>query len=211
MVTVRIIPNIQPLQSDTWSLSVIFAASDPLRPEASAVIKALQYRGIDVWIISGDNPTTACAVGDIVGIIRENIITGVLPDQKAEKIQYLQRSLKKSKSRSMFERKYEYTQQRATVAMIRDSINDSPALTIADIGITISSGSDIAISSAEFVLISSSLTSLLTLIDLSRAVFNRVKFNFSWALVYNLLTLPIATGVLYPVKSNGAHIRLDPI
>merc|ERR1712093_34830 len=181
----RIIPDSQSPQSEPWSLFAIFAASDPLRPEASAVIEALQQRGIDVWMLSGDNPTTACAVGAMVGISKENIIAGVLPDQKAEKIQYLQKSLKKFKSRSVFGRKHEYTQQRATVA---------------DVGIAIGSGSDIAISSAEFVLISSNLTSLLTLIDLSRTVFSRIKFNFGWALVYNLVALPIAAGVLYPVK-----------
>ncbi|PVH78956.1 heavy metal translocatin [Cadophora sp. DSE1049] len=211
VVAARAIPDSQLPLSGTWSLSAIFAASDPLRPEAPAVIEALQKRGIDVWMLSGDNPMTACAVGDMVGIARENIIAGVLPDQKAEKIKYLQRSLKKSKSRSMFGRKHEYTDRRATVAMVGDGINDSPALTIADVGIAIGSGSDIAISCAEFVLISSSLTSLLTLIDLSRAVFTRIKFNFGWALLYNLLALPVAAGVLYPAKSNGAHIRLDPV
>jgi cation transport ATPase len=162
-------------------------------------------------MISGDNPTTAYAVGNKVGIARENIIAGVLPDQKANKIKYLQSCLKKTKSWSILGRKHECTQQRATVAMVGDGINDSPALAMADVGIAIGSGSDIAISSAEFILISSNLTSLLTLIDLSRTVFNRIKFNFGWALVYNAIALPVAAGVLYPVKNNGTHIRLDPV
>ncbi|KAI9792718.1 MAG: hypothetical protein M1816_001817 [Peltula sp. TS41687] len=196
---------------ETWRLAAIFAISDPLRPEAPTVIRSLQDKGIDVWMISGDHPMTAYAVGDMVGIPRTNIIAGVLPDQKAEKIQYLQRSLSKSEGRSLFGRKREYSHRRATIAMVGDGINDSPALTVADVGIAIGSGSDIAISSAEFVLISSSLTSLLTLIDLSRKVFSRIKLNFAWALVYNLVALPIAAGVLYPIKSNGSHIRLDPV
>lgn len=197
--------------STPWELVMTLAVSDPLRQEAFATIKALKRRGIDVWMISGDNLTTATAVGTMVGIPRENIIASVFPGQKAEKIQYLQRTLKKATSRNAFGKTLEYTGRRATIAMVGDGINDSPALTMADVGVAIGSGSDIAISSADFILVSSRLDSLLTLIDLSRIVFKRIKFNFAWALVYNLIALPVAAGVLYPVKASGGHIRLDPV
>lgn len=196
--------------STSWDLVMTLAISDPLRQEACATIQALKKREIDVWMISGDNPTTATAVGTMVGIPRENIIANVLPGQKAEKIQYLQRTLKKV-SRDAFGRANEYIDRRATIAMVGDGINDSPALTMADVGVAIGSGSDIAISSADFILVSSRLDSLLILIDLSRIVFKRIKFNFAWALVYNLIALPVAAGVLYPVKTSGGHIRLDPV
>lgn len=206
LVAVRSVSNaetpVTTLKTETtWRLSAIFAIADPLRPEARDVIMALRGRGIDVWMISGDSTTTAFAVGDLVGIPRTNIIAGVLPNQKAEKIKSLQKSLKK------MNRGY----QRAIIAMVGDGINDSPAITVADVGIAIGSGSDIAISSAEFVLISPGLAPLLTLIDLSRTVFTRIKFNFGWALVYNLLALPVAAGALYPIKTSGGHVRLDPV
>jgi heavy metal translocating P-type ATPase len=195
----------------SWTLSVILAAADPLRPEASSVIQSLHLHGIEVWMISGDNITTARSVGAMVGIPQEHIIAGVLPDQKSDKIRYLQKSRHKKHKAFFRNVTEEDVTQRAIVAMVGDGINDSPALTTADVGIAIGSGSDIAISSAEFVLITSRLTSLLTLIDLSRTVFNRIKFNFGWALVYNLVALPVAAGVLYPIKSNGTHVRLDPV
>jgi heavy metal translocating P-type ATPase len=187
----------------SWQLSAAFAVSDQIRPEAAAVVRALQSRGVEVWMLSGDNLTTARAVGRMVGINERNVIAGVLPDQKGEKIRHLQQTSVRKGTRG--------AGKRAIVAMVGDGINDAPALTIADVGIAIGSGTDVAISSAEFVLMSSRLTSLLALIDLSRTVFRRVRFNFAWALVYNLVALPVAAGALYPLKSNGTHVRLDPV
>lgn len=193
---------------DGWIPLAIFAVSDALRPEAKLVVDALRKQGIDVWMISGDNAKTAKAVGAMVGIPEESIIAGVLPEQKADRVQYLQKSQIKVES---FLGIGKPTYRRPTVAMVGDGINDSPALTVADVGIAIGSGSDVAISAAEFVLINSNLTTLLTLSSLSRAVFRRVKFNFAWALVYNMVALPIAAGVLYPVRTNGNYTRLDPV
>lgn len=206
-----------------WNLACMFSIADPLRPEAVGVITALKKRNIEVWMLSGDNATTAHAVGAQVGIPASNIIAGVLPEQKAEKIKYLQQTLKKPN-----------TTKRATIAMVGDGINDAPALSAADLSIAVGSGSDIALSSSSFILINSRLTTILTLLDLSRVVFRRVYFNFGWALVYNLIAMPVAAGVLFPITTgtmkmamhhNGVgmeggmamensgtkHIRLDPV
>ena len=195
-----------------YKLEALFASSDPLRPSATPTVTALHHRHVTVYLLSGDNPTTARAVGAQVGIPAENIIAGVLPEQKADKVRYLQQTLSKRPSSGDWWRNKGRKQGRATVAFVGDGINDAPALTQADVGVAIGSGSDVAISSAEFVLVSSQLSSVLTLIDLSRAVFRRVKFNFAWALVYNLVALPVAAGVLYAVRTNtGGHVRLDPV
>jgi P-type E1-E2 ATPase len=184
-----------------FSLAAAFAISDALRPEAASTIAALQTHGLAVWMLSGDNETTARAVGAQVGIPHDRILAGVLPSQKAEKIKYLQRSVP-SRRRG----------KRATVAMVGDGINDAPALSTADVSIAIGSGSDIAVASASFILITSDLRSIPTLLKLSKTVFRRVWFNFGWALVYNLLAMPVAAGVLYPVRTaGGGHVRLDPV
>ncbi|APA08708.1 hypothetical protein sscle_04g034780 [Sclerotinia sclerotiorum 1980 UF-70] len=194
------------LSGDLYELVAIFAISDPIRPEAISILSALKARGTDVWMLSGDNPTTAIAIGQQVGIPPSNIIAGVLPSEKAKQISYLQKSLHSHRSK-----RHDSSTKRALVAMVGDGINDSPALTVADVGIAIGSGSDIAISSAEFVLVSSNLNSLITLLDLSKVVFRRIKFNFAWALIYNIIALPVAAGVFYPIVSRGMHVRLDPV
>ncbi|TFK87058.1 heavy metal translocatin, partial [Polyporus arcularius HHB13444] len=192
----------------SFTVVAAFAISDPIRPEAKEVLARLQAQGLGTWMISGDNAKTAKAVACMVGIPETNVIAEVLPHQKAEKIQWLQQVGMKRPRRgvsSLFVRRR--LNKRCIVAMVGDGINDAPALTAADVGIAIGSGSDVAISSASFILVSSNLRSLLTLTDLSRTVFNRVKFNFFWASVYNLVALPIAAGVVYP----AGHARLAPV
>ncbi|KAI0279907.1 E1-E2 ATPase-domain-containing protein [Russula aff. rugulosa BPL654] len=153
------------LVTSPFKILVLFAIADPLRPNAKAVISHLQSRKLAIWIISGDNTTTVKAVAKQVGIPESNVIGGVLPQEKADK---------------------ERLNSRCVVAMVGDGINDAPALAAADVAIAIGSGSDVALSSASFVLVSSDLGSILTLVDLSATVFRRVKLNFLWALVYNI-------------------------
>lgn len=190
----------------TYTLAAVLSISDPIRPEAPAVVHALRTHGTAVWLLSGDNPATAAAVALQLGINPDNVIAGVLPTQKAEKITYLQSSLKARTGPTS-----ESITRRVTIAMVGDGINDSPALTTADVGIAIGSGSDVAISSADFILLNSDLHTVVNLLDLSRAVLRRIKFNFGWALVYNCIAIPVAAGCLYPIVSHGSHVRLDPV
>ncbi|KAF9476123.1 heavy metal translocatin [Pholiota conissans] len=186
----------------------IFAVTDRLRPEARSVVSSLQNQGIGTWMISGDNVLSARAVAQRVGIPAEHVIAGVLPHEKAYKVQWLQQVGAKRIQphwRRIFKKRR--LNERCIVAMVGDGINDAPALVAADIGVAIGSGSDVAISSASFILLSSNLQSLLTLADLSRTVFNRVKFNFLYAAMYNCVALPIAAGVVYP----AGHVRLAPV
>merc|ERR1711939_849136 len=198
------------VSGEKWGLGAIFAASDPLRAEAAEVVSSLQARGVDVWMLSGDNPKTANAVGSHVGILPDNIIAGVLPTQKADKVRYLQQTLRPKRGGG-FQNALTNKRSRATVAMVGDGINDAPALAAADVGIAVASGSDVAVQSAAFVLVQSDLRAVLTLVTLSRAVFRRVILNFFWAALYNMVALPVAAGVLYPIQTGGgSHVRLDP-
>lgn len=204
-------------EGGAWKLAAIMAVSDPIRPEAKAVVKALRDSGTHVWMLSGDNVTTAQAVAQLVGIPPSNVLAEVLPSEKAAKITYLQATLHADDGTGRRRRRrrggigHGYSTRRAMVAMVGDGINDSPALTTADVGIAIGSGSDVAISSADFVLATSSLQAVLTLLDLSRVVFWRIKVNFVWAIVYNMLALPIAAGCLYAVRTRGGgRLRLEP-
>lgn len=154
----------------------VIAVADTLRSDSREVVAELKKRKIDVIMLTGDNKITAEAIRKKAGI--DKVIAEVMPADKEECISSLQKEGKK-------------------VAMIGDGINDAPALTGADVGIAIGAGTDIAIDSADIVLMKSSLTDVVKAVDLGRAVLRNIKLNLFWAFFYNILGIPVAAGVLF--------------
>lgn len=180
-------------EDDGFHLVLILACRDQVRKETRLVMDYLQNKiGIECWMITGDNKLTADAIGKEIGILPNHIISEVLPDQKQSQIKMIQ----KLKNNNI-------------VAMIGDGINDAPALSAADVGIALASGADLAVTSSDFILLNKlhPLVTLVTLFNLSRVVFRRVKFNFGWSLIYNCIGIPIAAGVIYPYNNS----RLSPV
>ncbi|OAX80571.1 hypothetical protein ACJ72_05092 [Emergomyces africanus] len=209
--------SIRKLSDGTSSFvpAIVFATSDPIRAEAARVIASLQSKNIDVFMCSGDNQTTAHAVAATIGIPASNVMANVLPTQKAEYI----RQIQENKIHNTTTQKK--TNKKRIVAFVGDGTNDSPALTAANVSIAMASGSDVAVNSAGFILLNSDLTTILELCTISRRVFNRVKWNFGWAAIYNMILVPVAAGVLFPIVTGkklmedgtvkNEHWRLDPV
>ncbi|WP_336940641.1 copper-translocating P-type ATPase CopA [Vibrio cholerae] len=158
-------------------LQGVLAIADPIKPTSAQAVRKLNELGIHTVMLTGDHASVANAIAKELGI--SQVIAQVLPDQKAQHIQALQ-------------------QQGRKVAMIGDGINDAPALALADIGIAMGSGSDVAIESAQMTLLNSSPTSVVSAIELSKATLRNMKQNLFGAFIYNTLGIPIAAGVLYP-------------
>ena len=164
----------------------MIAVADTVRASSRAAIQQFSKMGLHVVMLTGDNRVTAEAIRKELGI--EKAISDVLPTEKEANIRALQ-------------------EQGHKVAMVGDGINDAPALTRADIGIAIGAGTDIAIESADVVLMKDSLEDVATAIDLSRAVVRNIHMNLFWAFFYNILGIPVAAGVLFPAFG----LRLSPM
>ncbi|KAG2613533.1 cation-transporting ATPase HMA5 isoform X3 [Panicum virgatum] len=155
----------------------LMGVTDPLKREAAVVVEGLKKLGVHPVMLTGDNWRTAQAVAKEVGI--EDVRAEVMPAGKADVV----RSLQKDGS---------------IVAMVGDGINDSPALAAADVGMAIGGGTDIAIEAADYVLVRNNLEDVITAIDLSRKTFSRIRWNYFFAMAYNVVAIPVAAGALFP-------------
>ena len=155
----------------------MIAVADPVKPTSVSAIARLRAMGARTVLLTGDQERTAAAVARRVGV--DEVIAGVLPAQKEAKVRELQEAGR-------------------TVAMVGDGINDAPALARADVGIAIGAGTDVAISSADVVLMHSDPADVATAMELSRATMRNIKQNLFWALFYNAICIPVAAGVLSP-------------
>jgi Cu+-exporting ATPase len=162
----------------------IIAVADPIKEDSKNAIAALKEFGLTPIMITGDNEQTARAVAAEVGI--NKVIAGVMPDQKSDEVKRLQ-------------------EQGKVVAMVGDGINDAPALTQAQVGIAIGTGTDVAIESGDIVLVKGDLSAVVKAVKLSHATFTKIKQNLFWAFFYNVVMIPLAIlGMLHPVLAEIA-------
>ena len=184
--------SVKSIDDDDFFVAGVIGIIDPVKKEAKSTVAALKSMGVDVWMCTGDHELTAQAVARKIGIDEENVCSNVKPEGKADLI----RRLQKQRVRVQKGRSTQKVDNR--VAVVGDGINDAVALAQSDVGIAIGAGTEVAVEAADIVLVRSQLHDVVVSLHLSRVVFDRIRLNFVWAMMYNLIALPFAAGVLYP-------------
>lgn len=178
----------------------LIAVSDTLRPDARSTVDKLRQMGLRVMLLSGDRKEAASAIAKQLGLDSADVIAGVPPAKKAAAIQSLQKEGTRGQGGKGAKKtpNSPLSTQHSVVAMVGDGINDAPALSQADVGIALHSGTDVAMETAEIILMRDRLNDVVESIQLSRATFNKIRQNLFWAFAYNTVGIPLAAGVLFP-------------
>jgi Cu+-exporting ATPase len=158
----------------------VLGIADPVKPSSAEAISALQQQGLQVLMLTGDNRRTAEAIGAQVGLSAQQVVADVLPAKKAAEVQRVQG-------------------EQQSVAMVGDGINDAPALAQADVGIAMGTGTDVAMETADVTLLRGDLRSVAQAILLSKRTMSTIRWNLFWAFIYNVIGIPLAAGIFYPL------------
>lgn len=168
-------------------ICAIVGVADELKDEAAASIVCLRSMGLDIWMVTGDSKVTAAAIAKGLNLPPNRVIAEALPSTKVATIRRLQ-------------------SEGCIVAMVGDGVNDSPALAEADVGISMGTGAEIATEASDMVLVSGKVSDTCVALDLSKVIFRRIQWNFVFSMIYNLLSIPLAAGVFFPI----VQTRLPP-
>jgi Cu+-exporting ATPase len=169
------------------TVCAVLGVADEVKDEAADSVRYLKKMGMDIWMITGDSTRTAHAIARQLDIPTDRVVAEALPHSKVELVRKLQSDGK-------------------IVAMVGDGVNDSPALAEADVGISMGTGAEIANEASDMVLVSGKVAGTCTALHLSRVIFRRIQLNFLFSMIYNVLSIPLAAGVFFPIL----HTRLPP-
>jgi P-type Cu+ transporter len=169
------------------TICAVLGVADEVKEEAAHSVRYLRKMGLDIWMITGDSKRTAHAIARQLNLPTDRVIAEALPSAKVDLVRNLQA-------------------QGSIVAMVGDGVNDSPALAEADVGISMGTGAEIANEASDMVLVSGKVSGTCTALHLSRVIFRRIQWNFAFSMIYNVLSIPLAAGVFFPIF----HTRLPP-